>query len=68
MSFVSFCWFNRPRLNQNVSVQATSPEPAQSQVEDKSLIEVEDESGFSLKTCGNDKPYIFMSTYLLPLL
>ena len=26
---VLFCWFNRPRLNQNVSVQATSPEPAQ---------------------------------------
>ena len=20
-----FCWFNRPRLNQNVSVRATSP-------------------------------------------
>jgi len=29
MSTYLFCWFNRPRLNQNVSVQATSPEPAQ---------------------------------------
>ena len=25
---IFFAWFNRPRLNQNVSVQATSPEPA----------------------------------------
>ena len=25
-------------------------------------------NGFPLKACGNDKPYIFMSTYLLPLL
>jgi len=51
---------NRPRLNQNVLVPATSLEPAQSQVEDKSPIEVEDKSGFPLKACGNDKPYIFM--------
>src|SRR3990167_7223698 len=57
---IYFCWFNRPRLNQNVLVPATSLEPAQSQVEGKSPIEVEDESGFPLKACGNDKPYIFM--------
>ena len=26
---VSLSWFNRPRLNRNVSVQAASPEPAE---------------------------------------
>src|SRR3990172_4038547 len=26
---LGICWFNRPRLNRNVWVQATSPEPTQ---------------------------------------
>ena len=29
LKVAAFCWFNRPRLNRNVSVQAASPEPAE---------------------------------------
>jgi hypothetical protein len=29
LKVATFCWFNRPRLNRNVSVQAASPEPAE---------------------------------------
>jgi len=40
--------------------------PFSSQLEDKSPIEVEDKSGFPLKACGNDKPYILcLLTYCL---
>src|SRR3989338_5957077 len=107
MDTIFFCWFNRPRLNQNVSVQATSTEPAQSMLFlcsytrlSKLLVtpipvftrtsiqrpipltcqniykifikhkpfssQVEDKSGFPLKACGNDKPYILcLLTYCL---
>src|SRR3990167_908291 len=49
-----------PLTCQNIYKIFVKHKPFSSQVEDK--------SGFLLKTCGNDKPYICTSTYLLPLL
>ena|SRR3990172_7126145 len=54
-----------PLTCQNIYKIFIKHKPFSSQVEDKSPIQVEDKSGFPLKTCGNDKPYIFMSTYLI---
>ena len=49
-----------PLTCQNIYKIFIKHKPFSSQVEDKSPIEVEDKSGFPLKACGNDKPYIFM--------
>jgi len=56
-----------PLTCQNIYKIFIKHKPFSCQFEDKSPIQVEDKSGFPLKTCGNDKPYIFMATYLLPL-
>src|SRR3989338_1673111 len=57
-----------PLTCQNIYKIFIKHKPFSSQVEDKSPIEVEDKSGFPLKTCGNDKPYISIHEFINRLL